>query len=235
MESAPSDVSALQLQTLRLYGELVSRAPSWGGRLVLATGEGASSTGLPAAVSIAGGAALLIDPDEYAVKSVFRQGGIDFVVTTLDEALRILKNEIRKHTPVSVAVIATLSPVIAEINERGVQADFQIVCGSKPHSTIDVDAVPLAVERLELQTDGRTVQPSAFASQWLASQGWSERSVALDNVVDLRNFNSRLLALEGFGNLRGNWVRRISQYQRAAVGAGRLFWLSTSEEASLSS
>jgi urocanate hydratase len=96
--------SDLQRQTLRLYGELVARHESWAGKLVFACGEGASATGLPAAASIAGGTALLLDPDAAAVKAVFRQGGVDFVVNTLDEALRVLKNEIRKQRPLSVAL-----------------------------------------------------------------------------------------------------------------------------------
>ncbi len=79
----------LQRQTLRLYGELMARRESWAGQLVFACGEEMSATGLPAAVSIAGGTSLILDPDARVVKSVFRQGGVDFVVNTLDEALRV--------------------------------------------------------------------------------------------------------------------------------------------------
>ena len=75
----------LQRQTLRLYGELLARSDVWGGKLVFTSGEGASATGLPAAVSIAGGTTLVLDPEAATVKAVFRNGGIDFVVNTLDE------------------------------------------------------------------------------------------------------------------------------------------------------
>ena len=95
----------LQRQTLRLYGELVSRGAKAGrGSWSSPAEPGQAATGLPAAVSIAGGTSLLLDPDAAAVKSVFRHGGVDFVVNTLDEALRVLKNEIRKHRPLSVAL-----------------------------------------------------------------------------------------------------------------------------------
>jgi urocanate hydratase len=114
----------LQLHTLRLYGELVSRRETWGGALVFAVGEGCSATGLTAAVSIAGGCTLALDPDSAAVKSAFRQGGIDFVVNTLDEALRVLKNEIRQQKPLSVALTSPVEAAQAEMQERGVLPDF---------------------------------------------------------------------------------------------------------------
>src|ERR1700679_2461105 len=116
--------SDLQRQTLRLYGGLVARHESWAGKLVFACGEGASATGLPAAVSIAGGTALLLDPDAAAVKAVFRQGGVDFVVNTLDEALRVLKNEIRKQRPLSGALKGHGQSLLVEMAERGVLPDL---------------------------------------------------------------------------------------------------------------
>jgi urocanate hydratase len=132
----------LQRQTLRLYGELVARRESWAGQLVFACGEGASATGLPAAVSIAGGTLLVLDPDAAALKSVFRQGGVDFVVNTLDEALRVLKNEIRKHRPLSVALEGAMAPAIAEIRERGVLPDLQVSIGAA-----DDESAQLGIER----------------------------------------------------------------------------------------
>jgi urocanate hydratase len=114
----------LQLRTLRHYGNLIARRESWAGQFVFTAGEGSSATGLPAAVSIAGGCTLVLDPDAAAVKSVFRQGGVDFVVNTLDEAVRVLKNEIRQHKPLSVALIAPLQPALDEMAERGIQPDL---------------------------------------------------------------------------------------------------------------
>jgi urocanate hydratase len=51
-------------------------------------------------------------------------GIIDFLVTSLDEALRILKNEIRKRETVAVCVAAAPEAVEREMLERGVLPDL---------------------------------------------------------------------------------------------------------------
>ena len=43
-----------------------------------------------------------------------------------DEALRVLKNEIRKHRPLSVALDGAVEPAIEEMRERGVLPDLQV-------------------------------------------------------------------------------------------------------------
>ena len=53
-----ANASDHQLETLRLYGALVEVREDWGGGLVLCCGEGCAASGVPAAVSIAGGATL---------------------------------------------------------------------------------------------------------------------------------------------------------------------------------
>jgi urocanate hydratase len=177
--------TALQHQTLRHYGNLIALRPSWGGQLVFTAGEGSTATGLPAAVSIAGGCTLALDPDAATVKSVFRQGGIDFVVNTLDEAIRVLKNEIRQHKPLSVALIAPLQPVLDEIAERGLQPDLDT---TKP--------------------DG-----ADHLTPWLAARNWTEVSLPAVNTAALRALDLRLLdILPADDNLRRRWIQRIGHY-----------------------
>jgi urocanate hydratase len=53
-------------------------------------------------------------------KQAIRDGVVDFLVTSLDEAVRILKNEIRKRQPVAVCVDAKSDTVAAEMAERGI-------------------------------------------------------------------------------------------------------------------
>jgi urocanate hydratase len=194
----------LQRQTLQLYGELVCRRESWAGKLVFSVGVGASGSGLAAAVSIAGGTSLVVDPNAAAVKAVFRSGGVDFVVNSLDEALRVLKNEIRKGTPLGVAVVAEVGPVVEEMRERGVVAD--------------------------LEWDG-AVEPSARLVGWLGERGWSERVIEVGTTAELREVDARLLKVVGDG-VRRNWVERIGRYQRVVGGGGRVVWLGDGEGAS---
>jgi urocanate hydratase len=196
----------LQQQTLRHYGNLIALRPSWAGQLVFTAGEGSTATGLPAAVSIAGGCTLALDPDAATVKSVFRHGGVDFVVNTLDEAIRVLKNEIRQHKPLSVALIAPLQPVLDEIAERGLQPDLD---ATRPNEA------------------GRL-------TPWLAARNWTEVDLPAANTAALRALDLRLLEiLPADDHLRRRWLQRIGHYQRPSATPSRVLWLTPAELASL--
>ena len=216
----------LQLQTLRLYAELISRHPTYAGRLVFAHGPGCSATGLPAAVSIAGGTSLLLDPDIPTVKSIFRQGGLDFVVNSLDEAIRVLKNEIRKHTPLSVALTADPAAVLTEMRERGFQPDLELTLAG-------ADPVSLSHASLHLNITDGLIQSSSHVLTWLASHHWSEHLLPTVTTADLRTLDTRLIALLD-DPIRQQWLRRIANYQRPAPSTGRAIWLTPAELATLS-
>ena len=62
--------------------------------------------------------------DQTRQKQAIRDGVVDFLVTSLDEALRILKNEIRKGETVAVCVGAAPKTVEQEMLERGVAPDL---------------------------------------------------------------------------------------------------------------
>ena len=216
----------LQRQTLRLYGELVARRESWAGKLVFACGEGSSGTGLAAAVSIAGGTTLVVDPDAAGVKAVFRQGGVDFVVNTLDEALRVLKNEIRKGRPLSVALVAEVQATVAEMVERGVLPDLFIALGTTAEMEL------MAREGLRLGLSDGMVKESERLDTWLRERGWSEVVMEGATTGVMREMDARLVALLPDG-LRRIWVQRIGHYQRVVGGGARVVWLSEGERAIL--
>ena len=94
-----------------------------GGSLLLYSRLDREGIALAIASNVAGLASLGIEPEAARAKSALRTGVCDFVVINLDEALRILKNEIRKRRPVSVALLGDLNSVLLEITERGVQPD----------------------------------------------------------------------------------------------------------------
>jgi hypothetical protein len=221
----------LQRQTLQLYGELMARRESWAGQLVFACGAGASATGLPAAVSIAGGTSLILDPDTATVKSVFRQGGVDFVVNTLDEALRTLKKEIRKHRPLSVALEGPVQPALAEMRARGVLPDLQVSVGEMAESEVQ-----LGVEHLRLASQGAVVVSSARLEAWLMERGWYEVVLERATTAEMRGLDARLLALLPEADAqRRTWLQRIGHYQRAIYGRARVVWLTKVEQAAESS
>jgi urocanate hydratase len=229
---SPND---LQRQTLRLYGELIARRTNYGGQLVFACGEGTSATGFAAAVSIAGGTSLVVDPDAATVKSAFRQGGIDFVVNTLDEALRVLKNEIRQHKPLGVALISELVPVLAEIAARGVLPDLQITLDA-PNNPLLIPATPTpqlpGVPQLHLANTEGIAAPSHTLTRWLAAHSLVETTVT--PTTNLRTLDAELLnQTPAEDSIRRHWLQRISHYQRPSPGTPRILWLTPTEQAEL--
>lgn len=219
----------LQRQTLRLYGELVCRRESFAGQLVMCCGEGSSASGLPAAVSIAGGTTLAIDPDAAAVKAVFRQGGFDFVVNALDEALRVLKNEIRQRRPLSVGLISPFETVIEEMIERGVLPDLQVQIGEISGA---VDLGYDGMERMGVEVREGLVEPSEFFAGWLEERGWVEGVHEAATTGALRAVDVKLLGLLE-DKVRRAWVERIAHYQRPVAGGARVVWLTAAERAAL--
>jgi len=122
-------------QVERFYTALISAAdsasdaePGLGGKLLYAGELDAEGRALVVAANIAGAATLAATADPAAQKQSIRDGVADFLVSSLDEALRILKNEIRKRE--TVAVCVALSPGVAEadfaveMRERGVAPDL---------------------------------------------------------------------------------------------------------------
>lgn len=90
------------------------------GRFVLLWGEEAQAAG----ARIAGAATLLLRGDAGEARQAVRTGAADFLVTSLEEALRILKNELRRKLPVGVCLHAPLAEALQACVERGVQPDY---------------------------------------------------------------------------------------------------------------
>lgn len=72
------------------------------------------------AANVAGAATLAASADLAVLRKSQREGAIDFLVNSLDEALRILKNEIRKGQPVAVATSKSPADIEQEMLDRGV-------------------------------------------------------------------------------------------------------------------
>jgi hypothetical protein len=115
------------LQVDRLFSALIPPADpehGLGGNLLYAGELDAPGRALVVAGNIAGAASLAATADPAAQKQAIHEGVIDFLVTSLEEALRILKNEIRKRETVAVCVAASPLAVEREMLERGVLPDL---------------------------------------------------------------------------------------------------------------
>jgi urocanate hydratase len=93
------------------------------GKLVVTGGMGGMGGAQPLAATMNGAAFLGIDVDPQRIKRRVKAGYCDVMVTNLDEALRILKNAVRKREAVSVGLVGNCADVIPELARRGVVAD----------------------------------------------------------------------------------------------------------------
>jgi hypothetical protein len=130
-----NSASAAELEflsnVLDFYASLISFAkdtesnePGLGGQLLYAGALNDETRSLIVAANVAGAATLAVSADSVAQKQAIRDGVADFAVTTLDEALRILKNSLRKGETVSVCVGLSPDAIDAEMRDRGVAPDL---------------------------------------------------------------------------------------------------------------
>lgn len=109
-----------------VYGRYVALAQlsaDFGGWLLLYAGLDRAGVAIAIASNVVGAASLGVEPNAERAKAALRAGACDFVVNDLGESLRILKNEIRKHNPVSVVLKANVDAAVREMVERGVQPE----------------------------------------------------------------------------------------------------------------
>src|ERR1700719_2744742 len=93
------------------------------GKLVVSGGIGGMGGAQPLAATMNGAAFLGIDVDPERIKRRVKTGYCDVMVTSLDEALRILKNAVRKREAVSVGLVGNCADLIPELARRGVVPD----------------------------------------------------------------------------------------------------------------
>ena len=94
------------------------------GKLVVTGGMGGMGGAQPLAATMNGAAFLGIDVDPERIKKRLKTGYCDVMVTSLDEALRILKNAVRKGEATSIGLVGNCADVIPELAKRGVVPDL---------------------------------------------------------------------------------------------------------------
>lgn len=185
-----------QAELEAVYGSYLGFSPMLhpetgaGGKLLYAGELDLEGSRLVRAANIAGAASLSATADPARQRLAIREGTIDFLVTSLDEALRILKNEIRKRNPVAVGIGAPPSQVVAEMLARGVLPDVvRGACEAELADFISQGAQPIGV----------------------APTGLSPRLIMLQ--FPPADFESRVLALiPGSDHAARRWVRLAPRY-----------------------
>jgi Urocanase Rossmann-like domain len=181
---------------------------SLAGRLLLIDGLANEGDALLIAASIAGAASLTLETRAEAVRHCVRNGIVDFAVTTLDEALRILKNEVRKQQPIAVLLEREPAGVLAEMVERGAQPDMLRWAAPDPALKPHIDELKKRGARL-LPSALETPPHPAYEVCWRAGEGGSAALRQLDLLV------SQILPQDDAE--RQNWIARAPRYLPRAL------------------
>src|SRR2546430_4917960 len=148
------------------------------GKLIVSGGMGGMGGAQPLAATMTGAAFLGIDVDPERIKKRLKTGYCDFMVTTLDEALRILKNAIRKKENVSVGLVGNCADIIPELAERGIVPDVLTdqtsahdpLNGYVPHGMTLAEAIELRAKDPKRYVDRSMLSMSAHVEAMLALQ-----------------------------------------------------------------
>src|SRR5216683_3608147 len=90
------------------------------GKLIVSGGMGGMGGAQPLAATMNGACFLGVEVDPARIGKRIKTGYCDFMVNTLDEALRILKNAVRKGQGVSVGLVGNCADIVPELAARGV-------------------------------------------------------------------------------------------------------------------
>ena len=152
---------------------------SLGGQLLYASELDEPGCILATAGNISGAATLAASADATTLRHAMRNGTIDFVVNSLDEALRILKNEIRKREPVSVAVSIAPEAIVKEMLEQGVLPNLlPSPQASKSESDLNT-FITQGAQRLPAAPS----QPSSRFMIWQIAAEYAQRPAAFDELL----------------------------------------------------
>jgi hypothetical protein len=194
-----------------------------GGRLLLV--RGFAGVGIADAVAglVAGTAVLCVDGnvehDPGLLREGLRAGLCDFVVAHLDEALRILKNELRQKRAVCVGLNAGAAACLAEMAERGVQPDLLAQSGAD-------DGLQVFAER------GAVTLPvvESWASLLPCGVSWTVQQERVRTMPLLARLAAESLEREGPETAaRAQWLEASPRVLGRAFGGGQCLRMTQAE------
>lgn len=170
-------------------------------------GFGLEGADLALAATISGGTFLGIDPSSEHLKTAVRNGSCDFMVNTLDESLRVLKNELRRKKPLSVGLLGDATAILPAMVERGVQPDL-VAETTASDSEADVNLYVPAL--LQLVERGAVLVDKEAANHSL-DRGFLEVIWTAASIADLRRMDELALQpLPPEDSIRRRWLQQSS-------------------------
>ncbi len=94
------------------------------GKLVVTGGMGGMGGAQPLAATMNGAAFLCVEADPERIKRRLKTGYCDIMVTSLEEAVRILRNAVHQKQAVSVGLAGNCAEVLPEMVRRGIVPDL---------------------------------------------------------------------------------------------------------------
>src|SRR6202035_325530 len=205
------------------------------GKLVASGGMGGMGGAQPLAATLNGAAFLGIDVDPERIKRRVKTGYCDVMVNDLDEALRILKNAVRKREATSVGLVGNCADVIPELARRGVVPDL-LTDQTSAHDPIG-GYIPQGLDVAQAD-ELRKSDPDAYRKRSLESMAKHvEGMLALQKLgsvtFDYGN-NIRTFAFEQGVKNAYDFPGFVPAYIRPlfCVGRGPFRWAALSGEAS---
>lgn len=221
-----------QLATLRAFTFLSSLRHDWAGMLIIASGLTAGGEELSIASNIAGAGFLGIDSRPEICRATLRSGACDFVVNSVDEALRILKNEIRKRKPVSVALSTDEAVALEELLARGVQpelfAAFNEAATGKEDAADRFRAFGATVLKFNGES-GVGLDAEAKLEEFTSQQRLSSVALLCLNAEQLRVRDAQLLELVPPDDPRKRWFASAPRFFHRERPHRRLAYLTAEE------
>jgi urocanate hydratase len=220
-----------QSQALRAFLLLCALGQDWQGRLVLVQGLNAEGRAMSVAASIAGAACLALDSRAEVCRATLRAGACDFVVNTVDEALRILKNEIRKRKPVSVALAIPETAALAELGERGVIPDVFLISGG--FEAQDAASTLAALGTEVLGGEVGKLPPEFTAEHYAVENGFQLQEYRFATAEELQSFDRGLAGVLPEADPRRRWASRAAGFFYRDRPHRRVAYLTADEAARL--
>jgi urocanate hydratase len=224
----------MQSQTLRAFTILHQLHPKWGGSLILNIGLNPEGSALALASNIAGAVCLTLEPDPAIARAALRTGACDFVVNTLDEALRALKNEVRQKRPLSVGLEANPSSTLQELLARGVAPQLVATTITDPALTVfQSEGTPILSLADNLAIPG-AINTANLLNNLLYQTHWTPHDLTFSDTQTLRDFDTRALALvPDEDTLRRTWLTSAPRLFSRERPPHRVLYLTPGEQAQL--
>ena len=106
------------------------------GRLIVTAGLGGMGGAQPLAITMNGGVTLVVEVDPTRAERRLKQGFLDEVTESLDDALARVEGYLGSRTPRSIGLVANAAAVLPELVRRGVRVDV-VTDQTSAHDPLD--------------------------------------------------------------------------------------------------